>query len=164
VLVAVGTTTLLALALRAPQHLALAARVYVIFLGAVVARLLVGAIVVGAWAPGPRPLDLALGARSAPPRRGARDLELIEGMLRSSMARGMESHHQLRPRLRQIAADRLAAGHGVALDDDPGTARRLLGDGPWELLRPDRRPPEDRSEPGVPLPELERIVTALERL
>jgi hypothetical protein len=164
VLVVLGTATLLALALSTPQHLDLAARAYVIFLGAVVVRLLVRAIHVATWAPGPLPFDLVLGARIARIRRGARDLELIEQMLGSSTTRAMEFHYQLRPRLRQIAADRLAANHGIALDEDPESARRLLGDEPWELLRPDREPPEDRFGPGAPLLELELIVTAVERL
>jgi len=76
----------------------------------------------------------------------------------------MELHYRLRPRLREIAADRLAADHGLGLDEHPEKSRRLLGDEAWALLRPDREPPEDRFGPGMPLPELERIVAAVERL
>jgi hypothetical protein len=42
--------------------------------------------------------------------------------------------------------------------------RALLGEELWELLRPDRRPPEDRLGPGLPLPQLQAAVERLEAI
>jgi hypothetical protein len=65
---------------------------------------------------------------------------------------------QLRPRLREIAEQRLAA-HGVRLRSDE--ARQLLGEEAWRALE---RPPEgDRFEP-PPRGRLARVIAALERV
>jgi len=164
VLLAFGTAALLAVALWSPEHRQVAARVYVIFLGVLAVRLLARAIVVTTTAPQERLFDLALRGRSVRSLPGARDPDLIEHEIGSATSRSLELHYRLRLRLRGIAEDRLAASHGVLLDQQTGSARRLLGDEAWEFLRPDREPPADRSAPGMPLPELERIVTAVEGL
>lgn len=65
---------------------------------------------------------------------------------------------QLRPRLREIAEQRLAA-HGTRLESD--RARRLLGDDAWNAL--ERRPQEDKFAP-PPEGELGRVIAALERI
>jgi hypothetical protein len=65
---------------------------------------------------------------------------------------------QLRPRLREIAEQRLAA-HGLRLRSDE--ARQLLGEEAWRALE---RPPEgDRFEP-PPEGRLARVIAALERV
>jgi hypothetical protein len=164
VLAALGTVTLLAVALWSPGNREVAARVYVIFLGVLAVRILARAIVVATTAPQERPFDFALRGSTSPPLPGARDPDLIAHEIGSATHRALELHHRLRPRLRGIAADRLAADHGVLLDEQTGSARRLLGEEAWELLRPDRDPPADRFGPGMSLPELQRIVAAVERL
>jgi hypothetical protein len=73
-------------------------------------------------------------------------------------------HTRLLPILRGAAAARLAAHHRVELEHRPDAARALLGDEAWELLRPDRPPPEDRNAPGLPLRRLRALVDTLERL
>lgn len=147
-----------------PEHRDVALRAYVIVLGALAARLLARAVVVTTWSPEPRAFDLALRARAPRPLETAADPTHIAHELGSSVDRAMELHYRLRIRLREIAADRLAADHGLALDDDHEAARRLLGDEAWALLRPDREPPEDRFGLGMALPDLERVVAAVERL
>jgi hypothetical protein len=70
----------------------------------------------------------------------------------------------LRLRLLDAVAVRLADDHGVDLRTQPDLARQRLGDDAWALLAPDRPPSRDRDAPGVDLPELDRVVTAIERL
>jgi hypothetical protein len=81
---------------------------------------------------------------------------------------GMESagylHTRLRPILREAAAARLAAKHHVDLERRPETARALLGDDAWELLRPDRPEPADRNAPGLAQAKLRAVIDVLERL
>jgi hypothetical protein len=68
-------------------------------------------------------------------------------------------HVRLRPRLRGIAEHRLASRRGLRLESPE--ARELLGEELADLLRSDRRRPEDPFAPGIPL---ERQRDALERL
>jgi hypothetical protein len=72
-------------------------------------------------------------------------------------------HARLRPALREIAAHKLA-GRGLVLDSGSPATRAALGDGLWELLRPDRPPPHDRLAPGVPLKRLQTILDKLDEL
>jgi hypothetical protein len=65
---------------------------------------------------------------------------------------------QMRPRLREIAEQRLAA-HGLRLRTEE--ARELLGDEAWLAL--ERRPEGDKFAP-PPEGELDRVVEALERI
>ncbi|MDP9331678.1 MAG: hypothetical protein M3P11_13725 [Actinomycetota bacterium] len=164
VLTALGSAILLAVVLWLPEHRELAGRVYVIFLGVLAVRLLARAVVVATTAPQERLFDLALRGRVIRTLPRAGDPDRIEHEIGLAMNRALELHHYLRPRLRVIAADRLAATHGVMLDEQTGLAKRLLGQEAWKFLRPDREPPADRLGPGMLLPELERIVTAVERL
>jgi hypothetical protein len=73
-------------------------------------------------------------------------------------------HVRLLPILRNAAAARLAAHHRVEVDHRPDAAQALLGDEAWELLRPDRPPPDDRNAPGLPLRRIRSLVDTLERL
>jgi hypothetical protein len=164
VLTALGTATILAVILWSPGHRELAARVYVIFLGVLAVRHLARAVGDPTTAPPERPFDLVLRGRAEDRLPGVRDPDLIAHEIGSATNRALELHHRLRPRLRGIAADRLAANHGVLLDEQTRSAKQLLGEEAWELLRPDREPAADRFGPGMSLSELERIVTAVERL
>ena len=57
-----------------------------------------------------------------------------------------DTHYRLRPLLRELAATRIAGG--TASSSTPPEPRpRLLGPDAWELVRPDRPPPEDRPRP-----------------
>ena len=72
-------------------------------------------------------------------------------------------HYRLRPSLRTVAAG-LLLRQGVDLERAPGRAQELLAPGTWELVRPDRPAPDDRTAPGLPLAEAERAISDLERL
>jgi len=80
------------------------------------------------------------------------------------VAGSFDLHFRLRPRLRGLAADLLAARRNVSLDESPGRARELVGEETWELVREDRPPPEDRLGRGLPINDLRRVVESLERL
>lgn len=65
----------------------------------------------------------------------------------------------LRPRLRQIAQQRLA-GRGLLLES--AEARRLLGENQWLLL--ERPPQKDKFASGPDVSELDGLLQALERI
>jgi hypothetical protein len=69
-------------------------------------------------------------------------------------------HNRLAPLLRDAAEARL----GFALEQRPDAVRARLGSETWELLRPDRPPPGDRSGPGIPLARVRAVFDTLERL
>ena len=73
-------------------------------------------------------------------------------------------HYRLRPILREIAQQRLATRHGLTLDRDTAASRAVVGEETWELVRPDREPPDLRYAPGVHAGELRHVVAALERI
>lgn len=81
---------------------------------------------------------------------------------------GLESaghlHARLLPILREAATARLAAKHHVDLDLRPAAARALLGEEAWELVRPDRPAPRDRTGPGLERARLRSVIDALEKL
>ena len=88
------------------------------------------------------------------------ELIRVERDLTLSIANAGELHARLLPKLREVAAARLLLRHDVSL----ANAHELLGDDAWDLLRPDRPAPEDRSAPGVPLPRIAALVETIERL
>jgi hypothetical protein len=97
--------------------------------------------------------------RRTPPQRPT-DLARMERlvMLRSTAA---EVQRRIRPPLREIALARLG-NRGVRLDHQPDAAAELLGEDLWELVRPDRLPPEDPRGSGMTLQELEQLTDRLE--
>jgi hypothetical protein len=66
------------------------------------------------------------------------------------------------PRLRAVAAGLLSSRRNVSLAERPETARAILGEDTWELVRPDRPAPEDRLAKGIPSREFAHVVDALE--
>jgi hypothetical protein len=148
----------------APRYHTVAAQVFLVVTAAVVIRLLVVTVVEGTSHPGPFAFDRALVP--APPRELTAPSEpaRIRFEVGAATHRSMELHHQLRRRLRRLAADRLAADHGIDMDAEPEASHALLGEEAWDLLRPDLTPPSDRFGPGMPIEALTSIVTAVEDL
>jgi hypothetical protein len=106
--------------------------------------------------------DGALAAmRFVPPDSGepelVRDLEL-------STYSVFHLHTRVRPVLRDIAAHRLRTRYGVELDAEPARAREFVGTAAWDLVRPDRPPPEDRLASGPSVAELRLVVEELEAI
>jgi hypothetical protein len=96
----------------------------------------------------------------------AQPVELLrmERELLIGVADADHAHRRLLPLLRAAASARLAAGHGFEFERRPESARALLGEDAWELLRPDRPEPEDRHGPGVPQRQIAAVIETLEAL
>lgn len=103
----------------------------------------------------------------SPPRRSMQrlpELERTERAVLLSASTAFDVHYRLRPILREVAAQRLAARRGLSLDQDAAASRSVVGDETWELVRPEREPPEVRFGPGIVARELREVVAALERI
>jgi hypothetical protein len=92
------------------------------------------------------------------------ELERFEREIALAMATAFDVHYRLRPTLRGIAGELLAARRGLHLDDDRDAARRVLGEDTWEIVRADRQPPRDRAAAGIDLRSLDSVVASLEAL
>jgi hypothetical protein len=129
-------------------------RVYVFVVGA----LLLAALIVAAGDTVPRrrsEFSQALRERQQEPRL-LPELETLQREVSLSTASAFDFHMRLRPQLREIAQARLER---TGRTPGPDTLGRW-----WELLRPDREPPQDRFGSGMPLAELRALVDDLERL
>jgi hypothetical protein len=101
------------------------------------------------------PFDRAL-AEPAPGKSPVREVERMEREVTLATASAYDLHTRLLPHLREIARARLEqAGH----EPTPETLGRW-----WELLRPDRPMPDDRSAPGISSADLRALVADLERM
>jgi hypothetical protein len=155
---------LLTIALSVPRYAGACAQVFVIVAGALVIRLLVQTVRMATSAPGPFPFDQALRLPPVQEIPRAREPDRIAFEVGAATHRALELHHRFRRRLRRLAADRLAAEHGVEMDVDRDAARALLGEEAWDLLQPDHVPPDDRFGPGMPIDGVTKVVTAVEDL
>ena len=82
-------------------------------------------------------------------KRPAAQPEELVRMERELVLGSADADHaqrRLLPLLRAAAAARIAARHGFELEHRPDSARTLLGDDVWELLRPDRPEPAMRED------------------
>jgi hypothetical protein len=91
-------------------------------------------------------------------------LEGLVGRLSGGEPSAFVLHQRVRPLVRDIAAARLARGHGVDLEGMPERAQALVGPRTWELIRPDREAPHDRHARPWSSPELNELVDELERI
>jgi hypothetical protein len=107
--------------------------------------------------------ERALRRRERPSAR-PHDLAKLERAVALGASSSFDVHVRVRPVLRQIASHRLAARRGVDLDSGTPEVRAALGEELWELLRPEREPPDDRFGPGLPVPRLRAAVELLERI
>ena len=106
--------------------------------------------------------DRLLRRRTQRPARPP-SLAKLERAVALSAVTAFDFHARLRPTLREIAASKLAA-RGLVLDSGSPATREALGDDLWDLLRPDGRPPDDRSAPGLPLARLRNALDRLEQI
>jgi hypothetical protein len=153
------TLALGAVAIFAPGRLGPGVRIYALI---VCAEVLVLALVAlrrayPAETPVRRLLPRASWRRQPPPSLARIELEAALGV-----AASFDLHYRLVPRLRAIASGLLVSRRQVSLDADPTTARAILGDTTWELVRPDRPVPGDRLARGIAPQELSEVVDALE--
>lgn len=100
-------------------------------------------------------LDRALAAGTEPDK-APREFERIEREVTLATSNAYDFHYRLLPHLREIAQARLER---TGKQPSPETLGRW-----WELLRPDRPPPEDRFAPGIKQSELRAFVADLEKM
>jgi hypothetical protein len=103
---------------------------------------------------------------SQPPRVPQRlaELDRTERAVLLSASTAFDLHYRLRPILREIAGQRLSTRRGLGLDTDTEASRAVVGETTWELVRPDREPPELRFARGIAAPQLREVVAVLERI
>jgi hypothetical protein len=120
-------------------------------------------VVAGAWAAccGAERATPLVAVRVPKPARRPAQLERLERELVLARSSGLHAR-QARLRLRQVAAARLAARHGIDLGADPESAAALLGPAAWALIEvPD--PSAARDAPPLDLRSLRATIQALER-
>jgi hypothetical protein len=100
-------------------------------------------------------LEAALGGKPGREKR-LPEVEKLEREVTLATSSAYDLHYRLLPQLREIAQARLERS-GRSLT--PDTAGRW-----WELLRPDRPPPEDRFAKGISETELRTLVQDLGRM
>ena len=149
---------LLAFALL-PGRRALVFDLYLLLVGGAVVFALARAV--GAAVPLSQPEPSELYRRST---QRLPELERTERAVFLAASNAFDVHYRLRPILREIAAQRLATRRGLELDRDAEAARAVVGERAWQLVRPDRDPPDLRHGPGIAGDELGEVVAALERI
>jgi hypothetical protein len=106
-------------------------------------------------------LDELARRRPARPARPTR-LTTLEELAAFGADKAQGEHYHLRPYVRDLLRDRLAM-RGIDLDTDPG-APDLVGPSTWELLRPDRLPPDEPRRRGASSESIRALTALLERL
>jgi hypothetical protein len=110
----------------------------------------------------PSAFDAAF-APSQPTHARPASLARVEREVTLATGTAFDVHFRLRPLVAPLATG-LLLRRGVDLERRPDEAEALLGPELWELVRPDRPAPDDRTAPGIPHAAVERMVDDLERL
>jgi hypothetical protein len=160
--VALATLVFLLVRVMAPHSHEAELAVYLLVVGSIALLSLVLATRT-AYPPDRSMLAAALAREPPGPSRPA-ELERLEREVTLATTTAFDLHYRLRPTLREIALQRLADRHNVALDAGGPEVEAALGEELWELVRPDREPPVVRYAPGLPPPAVQRIVERLEAL
>ena len=156
---ALGALPLVLALVFVPGRRALAVDLYLLLIAAGAVLALVRAVA-----------EAAPVTESEPPTRVQRSpqrlpqLERTERAVLLSTSSAFDVHYRLRPILREIAIQRLSTRRGLTLEGDPAACRAVVGERTWELVRPEREPPELRFGPGIESAELREVVDALERI
>lgn len=87
-----------------------------------------------------------------------------QGLVSAATRDTVSADERLFRQLRQLAGERLEHLHDVDLEADPATARDLLGEAGWNVLRPDWAEGRGAWDPGATLEEIDAAVTAIEGL
>lgn len=156
VLLIVGSTiATVYVAAAQPGLRSVAIHAYVLVVGALV---MLGVIAAAGDAV-PRLLRSQFDVALAPIEHASRRLPELERMEREvtlGAASSFDLHFRLLPHLREIARARLERSGKAPSEETLGRW--------WELLRPDRPPPDDRFAPGISRAELRALVADLEEL
>lgn len=158
-----GLTLVMATLLAAGSPRAdLVLRLYAFALALLAARALLRWLSVGAVAPGRTALDAVVAPSPPGALRRPDGLVAAEGAVGAATRTAYSAHHDLRPRVRRVVAQRLAST-GIALDTDP-RAPGLLGRDGWDLVRPDRPEPRELRGTGLTPDTLQSLLEMLERI
>jgi hypothetical protein len=113
----------------------------------------------------PAPIGIVPAVLSRRPPRPPRpeSLEAVEDVVALGQADNYDLHFRLRPLLRELAADGLAAS-GIDLAGEPATAEARLSPAAWALIRPDRPRPEGAHARGIDTASLSSVVGELEEM
>jgi hypothetical protein len=133
--------------------------------------LLLAVVVLGLRLSAPRTQDSDLsipvlwrrGRPPAAPGRVPPSLQRLQRLVSFSLSTAFDAEYRLRPRLRAVADERLAAAAGTTLAQ-PAAARPAVGDVAWEVLRRDRTMPTHDKAPGMDPAVLRDTLASLERL
>jgi hypothetical protein len=147
----------------APGRAPLIVHVYVVVVGGAFLFTLAVRLARSLHARGPSPFELGLVPLDEPAAR-IQQLEQLEREVTLGVQSAWDLHARLAPTLRQTASALLSTRRRIDLEREPARAADALGPEVWELVRPDRSPPDDRHQPGVDLARLDRTLDALERL
>ncbi len=156
------TIVLAVVAAAVPGRLELAGRIYALLACAAALWVAVRGLV-GAFPPARRlrPPRAPRARRPAAPR----SLAQLENAVALAVDDPLDFHVRLRPQLRRLAEELLESRRGVVLDAQPETARAILGEETWELVRHERPTPDETTRARRLTPAaLERVVVSLERL
>ena len=157
-IVVIGTVASMAAAYFAftePSWRSVVIRAYVFVIGALLMLALVSAASDALPKRRRSDFDLALARAQSPPAKVS-DLERVQREVTLAVGSAHDLHTKLVPHLREIADARLER---VGRRSSPETLGRW-----WDLLRPDREPPEDRFAPGIKLADLRECLADLERI
>jgi 4-amino-4-deoxy-L-arabinose transferase-like glycosyltransferase len=103
--------------------------------------------------------EAAMRPRSQPSAR-PEELVRLERQVLLATENAADFHFRLRPSLVAAAEGAVWRRHGVPLEQ----AEPHLPPALWEVVRPDRPPPEDRRAPGPALDELEALLDEIARI
>jgi hypothetical protein len=154
------TIALVGIAVFAPGQLVLAARIYALVAGGAAITVFLLALRRA------YPRETSPHGSASGPSRDARPASLarIEHETTLAAVSAFDLHYRLAPRLRAIAEGLLASRRHASLVSSSESARGILGEDVWALVRPDRPAPEDRLAGGMTPEELRRVVDALEAI
>ncbi len=157
-----ATTALILIVLTLPARAALALRVYLVVVGALIVIAAIRALVVRYPVLWRESFDPARSAPPPPPEAPAR-LRAIYRLISRAQWDPAGFDLELRPILRDIAAQRLATYRTIDMNAEPRAARAVLGERAWEFLMPPARE-AGRDERTVALADLRATVELLEKL
>jgi hypothetical protein len=159
--VAIAIFAFIAVFTLAPAHRALAIQIYAFGICGLVLLWLLGRT--SAWSPGESDFDRARVVEP-PKQEPLPELARVEREVTMGVGTAFDLHYRLRPRVREIAASRLADRRGIDLERRPEAAREALDEPVWELVRPDRVAPRNHHGPGLGLPGLRAVLEGLDRI
>jgi hypothetical protein len=160
----VATIAMVAAVLILPQHSNVILRGYLTTVGLLLALKLINSIASYIYGD-----SVSQGGGFRKPQRNAaknRQTELLDIEQRVSFAKVSEFDYQsrLRPVVRDIAAQRLAANWHIHLSNDPGVAKERLGSDLWDEIQGSPSLIDPREQRGMTVPRLRAIVERLESI